>query len=217
MRKYDLVIFDLDGTLLDTSEGIFGSVRYAEQKLGLLSAAEEQLKVFLGPPPKEMYQKVYQLDEKTALEATQYHREYGREKAIYQAKVYPNMLECLQQLKKQGIKLAVATLKSQDIAETILNHFGLAQYFDCIIGMDGKEGLKKSEIIRKVMEKTLISDKVLMVGDSIYDLQGAKEAEVEFLGVLYGFGLKEESELKKCKLVINNILEIMKYMELDIC
>lgn len=191
MRKYELVIFDLDGTLLDTSEGIFGSVRYAEQKLGLVSASEEQLKEFLGPPPKEMYQKVYHIDENIALEATKYHREYGREKAIYQAKVYPNMLECLQQLKQKGIKLAVATLKAQDIAETILKHFGLVQYFDCIIGMDGKEGLRKSDLIRMAIEKTSIIEKVLMVGDSIYDLEGAREADVEFLGVLYGFGFQD--------------------------
>ena len=121
--KYELIIFDLDGTMLDTSPGIFNSVRYAEKKMGFKPIDENQLASFVGPPPKEMYMKTYNVDEETAMQAAKYHREYGREKAVFEASVYNGIPELLNSLKKSGVKLAVATLKSQTIAEKILKNF----------------------------------------------------------------------------------------------
>lgn len=190
MNKYDLVIFDLDGTLLDTSPGIFGSVRYAEEKLGLTPIADSELSQFVGPPPKSMYMKVYDLDDASASLAAKYHREYGREKAIYQATPYPYIKEVLIELKNNGHKLAVGTLKSQSIAEKVLEISGILECFDIIIGMDDKEQLTKSMIINRIIQITN-SENVVMVGDSIYDYDGAKESNIDFLGVLYGFGFNK--------------------------
>ena len=83
-EKYQLIIFDLDGTLLDTSPGIYNSVRYAEKQMGFAPIPDEQLREFVGPPPKQMYMRKYGVDEETALAAVRWHREYGREKAVYE-------------------------------------------------------------------------------------------------------------------------------------
>ena len=187
-KKYDLVIFDLDGTLLNTSAGIFNSVRYAEQNMGLNPIANERLKEFVGPPPKSMYMKVYGLDEEKAFEAAKFHREYGRTKAIYEAVLYDGVLELLKGLKNSGYKLAVSTLKGQKIAEAVLENFEIAKYFDVIVGMDEKESLTKCMTIKLAMDYVNVSQKAVMIGDSQYDYDGATEAGIDFIGVTYGFG-----------------------------
>lgn len=209
--KYELIIFDLDGTLLDTSPGIFNSVRYAEKRMKLKAIPDEQLKRFVGPPPKDMYMEVYGLSEEDALSAAGFHREYGREKAIYEAAIYPNIKDVLIQLKKMGIKLAVATLKSQSIAERILDNFELIDLFDTIVGMDDRESLSKAQTIIKAVSDTETKGKAVMVGDSRYDLEGAKEAGVHFIGVLYGFGFTSD-DVGSEVIFINKIWELMKYL-----
>lgn len=187
-KNYELILFDLDGTLLDTSPGIFNSVRYAESQLDLPPIPDARLQEFVGPPPKSMYMQIYGLDEDRALLAAQKHREYGRTKAIFEAKVYPGIVELLSCLKDWGYKLAVATLKSQKIAETILEYYGIGRYFDVIIGMDPQETLTKCRTIQLAISKTNTAGNAVLIGDSQYDYDGAQEAEIDFLGVLYGFG-----------------------------
>lgn len=188
--RYDLVIFDLDGTLLDTSPGIFGSVRYAEGVLKLKPIEDNELREFIGPPPKEMYMKKYGLSDLDAMKATCAHRKYGLEKGINEAKKYDGIDGVLEELKRRNIKIAVATLKKQNIAETVLVNYSLDKYFDAIIGMDDEETLTKKMTITRAMYAVGASSAV-MVGDSEYDYQGAMEANVDFIGVLYGFGFKE--------------------------
>lgn len=194
MKKYELIVFDLDGTLLDTSLGIFNSVRYAELEMGFQPIPEEDLKKFVGPPPKTMYQEMYDLDEEMAFEAAKKHREYGRSRGVFEACVYPEMKECLDSLKEQGYHLAVATLKQQKIAEMVLDNFGLSSYFDSIIGMDVDESYTKCQTIQLAIERTRTTKHVLMIGDSKYDYEGAVAAGVDFLGVLYGFGFERFGE-----------------------
>lgn len=189
MAKYETIIFDLDGTLLDTSPGIFNSVRFAEKQLGFTPISDDQLRVFVGPPPKQMYQTVYGADEEIAAKATAFHRQYSREKAIYEAAIYPGMKETLTDLKQQGYKLAVATLKGQKIAEKVLQIHGLHDFFDSIVGMDEAESFTKCKTIQVAMAETKTTGKVLMVGDSEYDYIGACEANVDFVGAVYGFGI----------------------------
>lgn len=206
--KYDLIIFDLDGTLIDTSLGIFNSVRYAEQQMGFSRISNERLKEFVGPPPKKMYMEIYEVDEETALQAAQKHREYARTKAIYEAKVYPGIIELLEKLKFKGYKLAVSTLKSEEIAKCVLAYFKMDKYFDIIVGMDSKESFTKCQTIRIAMSKTEINSNVLMIGDSEYDYEGATEAGINFWGVTYGFGfLKNLSYPFKTIDTLNELIE----------
>ena len=190
MFQYDLILFDLDGTLLDTSPGIFNSVRFAERRMHLKNIPDERLREFVGPPPKKMYMDVYGLDEASALQAARYHREYGRTKAIYEAEPYPDMVQTLQQLKSNGFKLGVATLKSQEIAEEVLRLNGMLDLFMCVVGMDKDETRKKVDTIHMAQLYTN-TKKAVLVGDSFYDYEGAIATGIDFIGVLYGFGFKE--------------------------
>ena len=187
---YDLIVFDLDGTLLDTSLGIRNSVRYAEEQLHLSPIPDGMLKKFIGPPPKDMYKKIYGLSEKRALEAAEKHRKYGREKGFLEARPYPGIESLLDFLRSYKIGLAVATLKQQAVAEKVLRNAAMDHFFDVIIGMKEQETLTKAEIIRLCVLETG-AQKVLMVGDTEYDYEGAKKAGVDFIGVTYGFGFKE--------------------------
>lgn len=200
MKKYSLIIFDLDGTILDTSRGILNSVRYAEQNMGLEEAPIEIIQSFLGPPPKTQYQKVYMLNEEDAARATIYHREYGSQKGIYEADIYQGIEELLAMLKQVNVKIAVATLKRQDIATKILGEFGLVDCFDRIIGMDENESFTKADLLENAC-KTLevdLSDAVL-IGDSNYDAIGAMEANMDFIAVTYGYGFHSVDDLSDYK------------------
>ena len=174
-----MVIFDVDGTLLDTSPGILNSVRFAEAQLGLKPADDMTLRKFLGPPPQSMYKEVYGLSEEESLRAARAHRRYGMEKAIYEAKVYDGIKELLHTLKDRGIRMGVATLKLQKIADTILSHYGLKDYFDVIVGMNESESLTKADTILMCM-RACGETTAVMIGDSQYDYKGAVEAGVDF-------------------------------------
>lgn len=211
MKKYDLIIFDLDGTLLDTSEGIYNSVRYAEKSMGFKPIPDERLKEFVGPPPKKMYMSVFGVSEEIALIAAQKHREYGRTKAIYEATPYPDMESVLSDLKKSGYKLAVATLKSQGIAESVLKLTGLLNYFDDVVGMDESESLTKADTIKLAMKKTEICDnkRIVLIGDSEYDYIGAEEVGINFIAAMYGFGA--DAFEKSCVDKIHEIRELPQF------
>lgn len=210
MKNYKLIVFDLDGTLLDTSKGIFNSVRYAEKQMGFKPIKTTDLKKFVGPPPKEMYASIYNVNERKAQQAAQFHREYGRKYAIYEAEVYKGIPELLEMLQRHNCKLAVATLKSQKIAEEILEYYGIKKYFDSIVGMNEEESLTKAQTIMKAMEEVGLFNKqeTLMVGDSMYDFQGAIECGISFIPVLYGFGFRNSFQAEGVLFCANEPIEI---------
>ncbi|MBE5899668.1 MAG: HAD family hydrolase [Lachnospiraceae bacterium] len=206
MKK--VVIFDLDGTLIDTSEGIFNSVRYAEKMMGLDAIDEDKLKEFIGPPPKEMYKTLYGLTEEDALLAVKYHRDYGASNGYIESSPYNGIKDLLIELKSNGNILAIGTLKKQEVAESVIKHHKLDDCFDCILGMNDSESLTKALIISSIVDKYGIDkDNVIMVGDSVYDYEGARQVGVRFIGVLYGFGL-EANRVHKYS-VINSPKELL--------
>lgn len=207
MSRYSLVIFDLDGTLLDTSEGIYKSVRYAETKMGFLPIDEQKLNLFIGPPPVEMYKKVYGVDDVTAQKAASYHREYSRTKAIYEAIPYKNIRFLLAKLYEKNYKLAVATLKQQEIAEKILEMYGMKKYFSIIVGMNAQETYTKSFLIELAIKKAGMNKATVMIGDTIYDEAGAREVGIDFISVSYGFGFSKAEALCSDPLDILNCLD----------
>lgn len=211
MSKYKVVLFDLDGTLIDTSRGIFNSVRHAEKMMGFEPISEEELGRFVGPPPMQSYMQIHGATEDQAREATKYHREYGAQYGVYEAEVYKGIPELLQQLKADGVKLGVCTLKRQDIAEKVLGHFGLLDFFDVIVGIDQQESLTKADTIEMALKtvKEINKENAILVGDSVYDAEGAKESNVDFIGVLYGFGLKEEQKDYKLVRKVSELMNIL--------
>lgn len=197
MKEYQTYLFDLDGTITDSSLGITNSVIYALKKFGIREDDRRKLYKFIGPPLTVSFQEYYGFSEEKAREAVAYYREYYQEKGIFENKVYDGFEDMLKTLKSAAKRLIVATSKPEPYARKIMDHFGLSAYFDYVAGMelDGGRGTK-AEVIRYALKVCGIEDKrtVLMVGDREHDVFGAKEAGIDCLGVMYGFGDREELE-----------------------
>ncbi len=194
-RSYDTFFFDLDGTLTDSSLGITNSVIYALRKYGIEETDRTKLYPFIGPPLTVSFERYYGFSKEQCIEAVGYYREYYREKGLFENRVYDGLVPVLEELKRRGMTLVVATSKPEPFARKIIEHFGLNSYFDYVAGMemDGGRGTKEA-VIRYALDACRITDKskVLMVGDREHDVIGAKAAGIDCLGILYGFGSREE-------------------------
>ena len=210
MKKYRLIMFDLDGTIADTSEGVIHCVKYTEEKLQLRNLSEDIYKKFIGPPTGDSYSRYYGLTGEALDRAVQAHKTYAVRHGIYEATLYPGIRELLDSLTADGVTLAVVTLKLRESAEKMLKHFRLDGYFDVVAAAAGTES-KKSDLIELCLEKVGISrEDAVMVGDSEYDRIGAMESMVDFLGVTYGFGFHSKSDIEEppCVAVAENVEEI---------
>ena len=188
---YDVILFDLDGTLTDSGLGITNSVAYALKKYGIEVTDRTELYKFIGPPLRESFEKYYGFSEKEAEKAVEYYREYYVDKGIFENTVYFGIEDLLKEIRDSGKRAIVATSKPQVFAKRILEHFGLADYFEQITGASLDETrTKKDEVIAYVLETCGISDRsrVLMVGDREHDILGAKKNGIDSLGVLFGYG-----------------------------
>ena len=193
--SYDFVLFDLDGTLTDSAEGIVNSVVYALERKGVPYVSKQELRRFVGPPLQASFRDHCGFSEEEAKDAVRVFREYFTEKGIYENAVYEGVPEMLLSLCKAGFKLAVATSRPEAFAKQILERFDLAKYFTVIAGAS-MDGTDKPTVIRLALSRlnTEPSSRVLMVGDREHDILGAKEVGISSLGVLYGYGSKEELE-----------------------
>ena len=192
MKKW--VLFDLDGTLTDPMIGITSAVQYALKKFGIEVTYLKELIPFIGPPLKDSFMKYYHMSSEDAEKAVAYYREYYGPRGIYENKEYPGMKEMLSHLEEAGFDLAVATTKPTVYAEEILKHFGMRDYFTLIVGseLDGRRS-DKEELITYILRRAQIaSSEAIMVGDRSYDIIGACACGLDSIGVLYGYGSKEE-------------------------
>lgn len=195
--KYRSVLFDLDGTLADTSEGVYESVRYASKKLGLKEADEALLKKFIGPPLQVTFAKEYGLSERSINEAVKAFREfYGRE-GVYMCRAYEGMDGLLHKLRRAGFKVGTATYKREDYAVNLLRKKFTFE-FDTVRGADAEGKLTKAEIsLMAVKDMGASVSETLLVGDSSFDAEGAAAAGMDFAAVTYGFGFKEKPDADK--------------------
>lgn len=198
------IIFDLDGTLLDTTEGVIESAIYAIKAMNYEELAYDTMLSFVGPPIQESFSKHYNCNSEEAQNVANIFRDYYKENALFKAKPYEGIFELLEQLKKAGKKIAVATYKREDYALTLLKHFGLDQYFESIHGADNKNTLKKADIIGTcICELNATKENSVLVGDTIHDAVGAEKAGISFIAVTYGFGFKV-------------VLDVMEYKNIGI-
>jgi len=211
-NQIEAILFDLDGTLLDTSEGIMNSLRYTLGVLGLSSLSDETIRKFIGPPIQESLQKYAGLSTEAAQEGANVFRDYYKSKALYEARLYDGIIPLMEWLKKNGYKIAVATYKREDYAIDILRHFGLAEYCSVIHGADNMNKLTKTDIINLCCtELGVKKERVLLIGDTEHDAKGAAVAGVKFCAVTWGFGYKndETSSAYPIDLVCNMPKEII--------
>ena len=187
------IFFDLDGTLTDSAPGIIHSVQYALKKYGI-EAEENDLRSFIGPPLVHSFQERFGFDHDKALEAVTFYREYFTAGGMFENSVYQGVEEMLQKLKEDGLVLAVATSKPELFSKQILEHFALTRYFDFIGGaaMDESRATKVEVLSYALQELEVDPAKAVMIGDRENDIEAASLLGTESIGVLYGYGSKEE-------------------------
>ena len=196
-KDYEYILFDLDGTLTDPKEGITKSVAYALESFGIHVEDLDSLCKFIGPPLKESFMVYYELDDAQGDQAVEKYRERFAVTGLFENKVYPGIREMLELLKEQGKTLLVATSKPSIYARQILEHFDLMKYFTFLSGseLDGTR-VDKAEVITYALQENKIQDlsKVIMIGDREHDIIGANKNGIDSVGVLYGYGCREEFE-----------------------
>ncbi|MFT4105940.1 MAG: HAD family hydrolase [Lacrimispora sp.] len=195
--KKEYLLFDLDGTLTDSKEGITKSVQYALKAFGIEEEDLDRLCSFIGPPLKDSFMKYYGFSEEDAKRAVIVYREYFSARGLYENRVYEGAEKVLQSLLDSGKKLYVASSKPEYFVRKILEHFHMDSYFRFMGGSDMEEVRgQKADVIRYVLEECEIIDwdKAVMIGDREHDILGAKEVGIDSVGVLYGFGSRQELE-----------------------
>lgn len=187
---YDVILFDLDGTLTDSGPGIMNAAAYAMEHYGL-RADKETLRRFVGPPLLDSFRDFCGFDRAKCEEAILVFREYYAPKGIFENSVYPGVPEMLETLLGAGKRLAVATSKLDSAARLVLEHFDLAKYFELASGsLADNTRTTKAEVVAWALETLGVTDRsrALMVGDREHDVLGARENGLDCLGVLYGYG-----------------------------
>jgi len=212
MPNYDLVLFDLDGTLTDSQEGIINSIQFALRHFGIKVSSPEELNRFLGPPLWNSFREFCGFDDSQVDEAVRVYREYYNEKGIFENKLYDGIAEVLKQLTTSGVKVAVATSKPAKYAKIILDHFGVSHYFSMIAGseMDGTRS-DKAEVIAYALNNLDAGRKMktIMIGDRKHDVIGARKHNLDCIGVLWGYGGRAELEATGTAHIIESTNEIL--------
>lgn len=213
---YKAILFDLDGTITESGEGIMKSVQYALEKIGKPEDDLQKLRVFIGPPLIEQFMKYASIDIHDAKLCVEYFRERFSTKGIYENKLYPNVEYVLKSLKDSGYDLAISSSKPEFFVLQILENFQIKNYFDEIVGstLDEKR-TEKSEVIYETLKRMDLLDKresVLMVGDRKHDILGAKSQNIDCIGVSYGYGSIAELENSNPVNIIHSIDEILEIL-----
>lgn len=216
MKKY--LLFDLDGTLTDPKVGICTCVQYALSSLGIEEPDLDKLESFIGPPLKDSFMKFYNLTEEQADAAVEKYRERFRDTGIFENKIYPGISEMLQMLMSKGMFLAVASSKPTVFVERILEHFNIKRFFKVIVGseLDGTR-VNKDEVVEEALKQLFAGQpvdksQVYMIGDRSFDIEGARKAGVESVGVTYGYGSMEELKEARADYIVRSVEELKKFL-----
>lgn len=214
-KDYKLLIFDIDGTLLDTSEGIVSSIKYALKKNGLFLPRGFDYKVFIGPPIQlsiaSFFPFLKESDvKKVSLDFRNHYKRYD----LFKAKPYANMFKVLDFAKEHNIRIAVASYKREDYAYEIVDHFGITSYTKSIFGQDCAGKLKKEDIIRlAIKESGFDASDCLVIGDTTSDGEASRIIGIDFLEVTFGFGFAKTNHFLGPSVgAVNDYLELLNFL-----
>lgn len=214
MSNFDAILFDFDGTVADTGEGVFFCIRKAIERFGLKQPTEAEIRKFIGPPMVVSYKTLYpQLSDDEVQKLLVSFREDYVKTGLYKYRLYDGIKELLQKLSENGIKTAVASSKPQKELERIIAYSGIDKYFSCIVGADiNYNDSDKATIVESALEKMGVKDKsrALMVGDRKFDIVGAHKAGIPCVGVLFGYGSREEFEEYKADYIAESFADVEK-------
>lgn len=209
--KYSYVIFDFDGTIADTSEGVMASIIFALESYGYEVPDESVLRKFLGPSLIDGFMNNIGVDEEMAKKLTAKYRELYTDNAMYLLKLFDGIEDLLKELKAEGVKMAIASSKPQHFFDKLLNHLNIKDYFEAVCGADpnDKESSKTEIISNAVRLMGADKDDVLMIGDRCFDILGAQGAGVKSMGVTFGFGERAEFEEYNADYIVDTPEEIL--------
>ena len=187
------ILFDLDGTLTDSGEGIIHCAQETLDHYGLPIPTKEALRVIVGPPLRQSFVR-FGISPEDTEEAVEVYRKHYVHHGQYENFPYPGIEALLRQLKEDGHQLYVATSKPEAMSIEILNHFGLAKYFDIICGStrDQSRDTKAKVIAHLLSQITALSGQMIMIGDTVYDVEGANALNIPCIGVSWGYGVAED-------------------------
>lgn len=218
---YKYLLFDLDGTITKSEEGIFNCIKYALDWAGILYPEYRVFRSFIGPSLYDSFVREFGMDDAKAKEMVAKYRERYNVVGLFEAEVYDGVADTLCALKEKGCILSVATSKPTEPTLRILEKFGVGKYFDVVVGSnpDGT-GSDKKHIISQVLESLkknhgltedmIKSNQVVMIGDRRYDIEGGKACGLQTIGVLYGYGSREEFEAAGADNIVESPEEILK-------
>jgi phosphoglycolate phosphatase len=192
MKKYSNIIFDFDGTLVDSRRGVLNSFRYSLEKFGLSLGDQEDSVKFIGPPLKSVFIDFYSMGEQDAVKAVEYYREYYGERGVYETDLFRGIKELLMELKGDGREMFIATTKAAFYMEIIVRNLEIGSFFAKRVGsnLDGSLS-RKSELIRHALDGHHKGESV-MIGDRKFDIEGARENGIDSIAVTYGYGSPDE-------------------------
>lgn len=209
---YKFVLFDFDGTVYDTVEGITKSVRYAINKYGM-DAPLEELRCFAGPPLLDMFKEVFSVSDERARELVDAYRERYRPIGLQECQLFPGMKELLVKLREQGIKTGITTMKPQEMAEMLLEREDMLGLFDVIYGSTLAQNVSKPILVQWAMESLGAStDNTVLVGDTKYDIHGAHDKGIPAIGVRYGYAAENELEDAGADFIVEDMAELEKLL-----
>lgn len=202
------ILFDLDGTLTDSGEGILNCAEYALKHFGLPIPSREEMRVFVGPPLRDTFYK-FGVPRDRLDEAVETYRERYIPIGKYENHPYPGIHQLLADLKAQGHRLYIATSKPEGMSMDILNHFDLTQYFDLVAGatLDGSRD-EKAQVIAYLLQQIGNLDDALMVGDTAFDIIGAKAHGIPGIGVSWGYGKVEDMKNAGAVAIADSVEEL---------
>ncbi len=213
MLRYQTIIFDLDGTLTDSGEGIINSAQYAFEQLGLPVPDRRALRRIVGPPLALSFP-LFGVPEAQVEEAIRFYRDhYNNRGGKYQNCVYPGIEEMLRELKQAGYHLCVATSKPESLALEIIKGFSLLPYFEYVTGASWDHSREsKGDVLKYLLSSTGQADRRVMVGDTHYDVIGAHEQNLPCIGVTWGYGLKEDMLQAGAEAIFDSPAELLSYL-----
>lgn len=203
-RRYSYVVFDLDGTLMDTYPGVVVSFTKTEQELGLRHLSDNELRSVIGPALEDSFYRLYGLegeDNQRALDV--FNRLYATLEGAGNSPFYPGVLEMLKELKARGCKLSIATMKPWMFTRICLEAKGVSDLFDSVACYQDNSGVSKAELILQTLKEMGGSpEEAIMLGDTAGDGRGAADSGLDFAAVTWGFGFKSKEDLGEISHVI---------------
>lgn len=211
--RYEHIFFDLDGTLTDPALGITNAIIYARKKWGMEPGTNEDYYPFIGPSMPQSFEEIWHFSHEDAVEFLKTYREYFGTAGLFENQVYPGIPELLAKLKSAGHRLYIATTKPTGFSVQIAERFDLAKYFDMVSGAGDFSDNTKFDVIRNAKDACSVDmSRAIMVGDRLYDVNGAHQHGIPCIGVTYGYGSREEHEAAGADFIVDSVEELAAFL-----